>query len=319
MYSLEQSFTKEELYLERHFLGNTKVALLFLHAPSKYFYWLCRLKGIKTILRIDGFYCPEQFNNVMADSIYAQTRLLSEERIKLNYDMQIAILKSDWVIYQSQFCKDMLDKFLFNRLDNFSIVYNGVDLSHFEANDTYNPFSLVIFGTLRDVDLFNCMLKSFSSVYAQDNRYSLVVAGSMTKEVEVAFSQYLESDPSGENAQYIGKLDYDQIPRVISSHGILLHLKSGDWCPNAVLEAMACGLPIVCQRYGGTSELVGDAGIIIDHPSYSYDSDLVKKVADAVASIQVNHPSYRNLAIERANKFSIDQSAKQYASILRGN
>ena len=39
---------------------------------------------------------------------------------------------------------------------------------------------------------------------------------------------------------------------------LLLHTKVKDPCPSAVIEAMACGLPVVYPASGGTVELVGD-------------------------------------------------------------
>ena len=43
---------------------------------------------------------------------------------------------------------------------------------------------------------------------------------------------------------------------------VLLHTKVNDPCPTAVIEAMACGLPVAYPASGGTVELVGDeAGI----------------------------------------------------------
>jgi glycosyltransferase involved in cell wall biosynthesis len=35
-----------------------------------------------------------------------------------------------------------------------------------------------------------------------------------------------------------------------------------DWCPNTVVEALACGLPVLCSHNGGTKELVRGSGII---------------------------------------------------------
>ena len=47
---------------------------------------------------------------------------------------------------------------------------------------------------------------------------------------------------------------------------LLLHTKVKDPCPSTVVEAMACGLPVVYPASGGTVELVGDeAGIGVAH------------------------------------------------------
>ena len=59
-----------------------------------------------------------------------------------------------------------------------------------------------------------------------------------------------------------------------------------DPCPSAVIEAMACGLPVVYPASGGTVELVGDeAGIGVPHPD-GWERDEPpdpEALADAVA------------------------------------
>src|SRR5262249_50166298 len=44
-------------------------------------------------------------------------------------------------------------------------------------------------------------------------------------------------------------------------------LKNNDPCPSIVLEALATGLPVIYCNSGGTPELVGDAGVAIQHPA----------------------------------------------------
>ena len=49
---------------------------------------------------------------------------------------------------------------------------------------------------------------------------------------------------------------------------LLLHTKVQDPCPSVVIEAMACGLPVVYPASGGTLELVGEeAGIGVRIPT----------------------------------------------------
>jgi glycosyltransferase involved in cell wall biosynthesis len=68
----------------------------------------------------------------------------------------------------------------------------------------------------------------------------------------------------------------------------MLHTKVNDPCPSAVIEAMACGLPVVYPRSGGTVELVGDdAGIGVPHPDGWERDDPPSADALAAAALEV--------------------------------
>ena len=67
-----------------------------------------------------------------------------------------------------------------------------------------------------------------------------------------------------EHVRTVGPLDSRAVADVLRDADLYLAASSDDPCSNALLEALACGLPAAFRRSGGHPELVGDAGIGFD-------------------------------------------------------
>jgi glycosyltransferase involved in cell wall biosynthesis len=67
--------------------------------------------------------------------------------------------------------------------------------------------------------------------------------------------------PSLPNIRKVAFLEHDQLPNALRSASAYLSLIERDACPNVIIEAMACGLPILYLPSGGVPELVRDAGL----------------------------------------------------------
>jgi glycosyltransferase involved in cell wall biosynthesis len=69
-----------------------------------------------------------------------------------------------------------------------------------------------------------------------------------------------------ERVRVVGPLSSVALAELLRAHDAYLAASVDDPCSNALLEALACGLPAVFRRSGGHPELVGDAGVGFDEP-----------------------------------------------------
>jgi glycosyltransferase involved in cell wall biosynthesis len=174
---------------------------------------------------------------------------------ELNDRLRTVLRRADHVLYQSEFCKATADRFLGAPQAGWEVLPNAVDTSEFTpapeppagapvlllAGDQFQPYRL---GTaLRTIALLS------------DVR--LLVTGTLVEDGHVLAEQLGVHD----RVLFTGRYAQRDAPAVYRRAHVLLHPKVNDPCPNVVLEALACGLPVVHSESGGTPELVGEAGV----------------------------------------------------------
>ena len=67
-----------------------------------------------------------------------------------------------------------------------------------------------------------------------------------------------------ERIRVVGPIPSVPLAELLRAHDVYLAPSRDDPCSNALLEALACGLPAAFLRSGGHPELVGDAGLGFD-------------------------------------------------------
>ena len=89
---------------------------------------------------------------------------------------------------------------------------------------------------------------------------------------------------------------------------MILPSRNEGW-PCVVLEAQACGVPVVGSSNGGIPEAIGDGGIVIEE-----GEDFEKRFADAVVELLKN-PIDSGYLRERALGFSWENIVKQELTV----
>ena len=101
---------------------------------------------------------------------------------------------------------------------------------------------------------------------------------------------------------------------------IVLHTKYNDPCPTVVIEALACGRPVVYSKSGGVPELVGDeAGVGLD-ADLSWDRDIAPDpdaLAGAVCRVRDNLSAFASAARARAvDRFDVHRWLARHREVL---
>jgi glycosyltransferase involved in cell wall biosynthesis len=144
-----------------------------------------------------------------------------------------------------------------------AVVPLGVDHSEFCPTGEEEPFALYV-GRIhphKSVELAMMSMKNMNS------DYSLVVAG----DVDEGDVQYVERLMSlaeklkiSDRFELILHPSETQIVRLMQSCSVFLFPSTIDTFGLVVLEAMACGKPVVACNRGGVPEIVGDAGFLVE-------------------------------------------------------
>jgi len=225
---------------------------------------------------------------------------------------------ADHVLYQSAFCKRSADELVCAPAASWEILPNAVDVSHFvpTARSPGAGPVLLLGGDQYQAYRLELGLRTLASLLPSHPEARLLVTGRLAVPAEPLVA---ELGLSG-RVDVVGRYAQRDAPSVFQRAHLLLHTKVNDPCPSVVIEAMACGLPVVYARSGGVPELVGeDAGIGVPHPD-SFDRDeppSPEAMADAVGSVLGDLPGYATRARARAvERFALEPWLDRHAALF---
>ena len=171
-----------------------------------------------------------------------------------------AVHAADYVFFQSEFCRVSSDLWLEARAGPAEVLPNPVDTALFApAERPERPLTLLLGGN--QYQRYRVEV-AFATVRLLPEA-RLLVAGKLSWHPDPRVVQRELRELLGgleERVELLGTYAQVDAPALYRRADVLLHTKYNDPCPTIVLEAMACGLPVVYSRSGGTPELVGDEG-----------------------------------------------------------
>lgn len=229
------------------------------------------------------------------------------------------------IIAVSSFTKHEIVNLLDVDPDKVSIVYNGVspmfrELDREEARDR---LSYLIPGLKKDYLLFVGTLEPRKNIITLIHSYNLlrkqgkidaqlVIVGSRGWLYDKMFKE-IDKSSLADDILFTGYVTNEQLVMLYNGANFLIYpaLYEGFGLP--VLEAMACGIPVITSDRSSLSEVAGNAAMKID-PNSEED------IADAMAKLYQDkelREKYRQRGLERAKMFSWKETARQTLEVYK--
>ena len=277
--------------------------------------WRAKKRGLRIVQRLDGINWVQRVRwSGLRYSIRAEygNALLAFIRNRL----------VDRVIYQSDFIRDWWkDRYRAARAPE-SVIINGVDLEAYApvARDTIPPYPpyrlLVVEGSLAGgLDTGLTAAVRLAEILSGSVPIELAIAGRVDQRMQASLEKNSKIPVS-----FLGLISRVQIPELMRSSHLLFSAEINPPCPNSVIEALACGLPVVGFETGSLRELVGaDAGQLSPYGAnpWKLEPPNLQALAEAAKIVLNKQNEYRLAARSQAERFlNVDKMVESYLKVL---
>jgi len=237
---------------------------------------------------------------------------------ELNRPLRQALFAASHIVYQSEFSRLSAQLYLGEPDCATEILHNAVDVSQFtpaESPPSGGPV-LLLGGDQTQEYRLALGLRTLAALLPSHPDAQLLITGRLVSSIEPLTSEL----GLGGRVHLLGTYDQRDAPAIMRRAHVLLHTKVKDPCPTLVVEAMACGLPVVHPASGGTVELVGDdGGVGVPHPD-TWEEDIPptpEELAAAIDRVLGELPRYSAAARTRAvERFSLEPWLERHAEIF---
>ena len=262
---------------------------------------ICRSRGIKFVWNQNGGGYPA-WAGVEAERHNAPMRRLRA--------------LADFVVYQSEFCRESAAKFLGPCEIPSAVLLNPVDLQKFRPREEPVPplpLRLLAMGTQNYRDRVFAALECVRELRRAGTDCSLTVAGPLIwRGADADVRKTVEALGLHERVRFLPPFRQDEAPAIYRNHHLLLHPKYMDPCPTVVAEALACGLPVVAARTGGIPEMVEDScAKLIDIP-HSWKTVSTPPGSDLARAVREILPQLGNFSAAARRRAEISFDAQRW-------
>lgn len=190
-----------------------------------------------------------------------------------------------------------------------------VDFNNFKTEVELNKRNNTVgyIGDLSEIKGVLNLLRAIEEESMRGTKITFLIGGDGNLRSQV--EEYLQRKGVKDKINYVGWIAHKDVPRYLNELKLLVLPSYSEGLPNIVLEAMACGTPVLATSVGAIPDIVkdGSTGFILDDNS---PETIARGIIRAL-----NHPALDKIAqnarcvVER--EYTLEVAAKKYREMLR--
>jgi glycosyltransferase involved in cell wall biosynthesis len=236
-------------------------------------------------------------------------------RLAIDYKILSPVFRAVWkkaaaLVACSRGLRDRALRFLPSV--SIDVIPNGVELGRFypaQTDGKPDVLRLLTVGRLSVTKRVGMLVDAVEILHKEGYRlhFTIVGGGALGPQLhEIVLTKNL-----GNVVEITGRTDPEDMPQVYRQNDILISASMQEGMSNAMLEAMASGLPIITTRCEGLEELIADNGVVVEQANAEAIAGAIKKLAD-------DRPLCKQMALaarKQAELFPWSRTAERYLAL----
>ena len=217
--------------------------------------------------------------------LVSQTAPINLQKIFLSTIAKWTFINADAVIcYTPEMKKEM--EIWGIPSNNVHVIHNGVNVEHFRPLDENKEYDIIWIGRYVPGKGVEYLINSISELQKEIKGLKVLMIGSgpLKKNIDKMVS---EMDLTN-HINFIEKISNIDLPVYYNKSKIFILTSLEEGVPRTLLEAMSCGLPVVCSNLPQLKKLVEGCGILVPKKDISY-------IVNVITEIMNNHELAKKL------------------------
>ncbi len=221
--------------------------------------------------------------------------------------------KAEKIVAVSESTKNDLIKFLKIPEEKIAVIYEGVDYNKFyplKKEKSKGQFVVGYLGGLGKRKNVESLLQA-AKILIKEKKIVFKIAG---KGHELKSLIELKNKLKLKNVEFVGFVPDDKLNEFYNSLDVFVFPSFYEGFGLPIIEAMACGTPVITSNVSSMKELAKNVGILIDPKNPS-------EIAEQIKKLYQNTSLRKELAkkgIKKAKEFTWEKTAKELLNVYEG-